>query len=247
MTTQPQNYSDYIVFADESGDHGLESIDPEFPVFALAFCVVRVDEYINNIVPEMQALKFSTWGHDTVVLHEHEIRKSEKDFAFFRTDHLRKDRFMADLSAVMANAQMNVIASVIDKHRLTKTYNIPRNPYEISLLLCMKRLLETLLNQDQLEKLVHVVFESRGKREDRELESEFRQICANQGSWGYRNVDFSGMRFESVFVSKAANSIGLQLADLVARPIALSILRPNQSNRAYDIIKPKIWELKKFP
>jgi hypothetical protein len=33
------DYSDYIVFADESGDHGLTSIDPEFPVFALVFCV----------------------------------------------------------------------------------------------------------------------------------------------------------------------------------------------------------------
>ena len=27
-------HSDYIVFADESGDHGLVSVDPQFPVFA---------------------------------------------------------------------------------------------------------------------------------------------------------------------------------------------------------------------
>lgn len=30
-------FSDYLIFADESGDHGLSTIDPQFPVFALVF------------------------------------------------------------------------------------------------------------------------------------------------------------------------------------------------------------------
>jgi hypothetical protein len=47
--------------------------------------------------------------------------------------------------------------------------------------------------------------------------------------------------FEINFVSKQANSAGLQLADLIARPIGLRILRPQQPNRAFDIIQPKIW------
>ena len=247
MTIQTPDFSDFIVFADESGDHGLVSIDPQYPVFALAFCVVRVDEYIDSIVPKIQRFKFSTWGHDNVVLHEHEIRKGERDFAFLHTTTQRREQFMDNLSAVMADTQMSVIATVIDKHRLTETYKIPRNPYEISLLFCMERLLETLLNLNQSEKRVYVVFESRGKREDKELESEFRRICANRASWGYRSKDFSRMRFDPVFVSKAANSIGLQLADLVARPIALSVLRLGQVNRAYETIRTKIWEKKIFP
>ena len=35
------NFSDYLIFADESGDHGLSTIDPQFPVFALVFCMVE--------------------------------------------------------------------------------------------------------------------------------------------------------------------------------------------------------------
>ncbi|WBH17292.1 DUF3800 domain-containing protein [Sphingomonas radiodurans] len=36
------DFSDFIVFADESGDHGLTSIDPQFPVFASSFaCLIR--------------------------------------------------------------------------------------------------------------------------------------------------------------------------------------------------------------
>lgn len=36
-------------------------------------------------------------------------------------------------------------------------------------------------------------------------------------------------------------SSGLQLADLVARPIGLSVLRPGQDNRAFDVLKNKFF------
>jgi hypothetical protein len=34
-----EKFSEYIVYVDESGDHGLETIDPNYPVFVLAFCI----------------------------------------------------------------------------------------------------------------------------------------------------------------------------------------------------------------
>ena len=173
------NYSDYIVFADESGDHGLASINPQFPVFALAFCVVRVDDYINSVVPDMQRLKFSTWGHDSVVFHEHDIRRGEGDFADFRADPKRRMAFMNGMNDLMTKSPINVISSVIDKNLLSQKYVNSFNPYEVALRFCMERLLARLLNQNQAGKLVHVVFESRGKDEDRDLEIEFRRICAN--------------------------------------------------------------------
>jgi hypothetical protein len=44
-------FSDYVVFVDESGDHGLKTINPEYPVFVLAFCICRKDAYVQDIVP----------------------------------------------------------------------------------------------------------------------------------------------------------------------------------------------------
>ncbi len=76
------NYSEYIVYVDESGDHGLKNINRHFPVFALSFCLVRKDEYLEKIVPDIQELKFKYWGHDMVVLHEMEIRKPPRDGSF---------------------------------------------------------------------------------------------------------------------------------------------------------------------
>ena len=34
--SQPNSFSEYVVYVDESGDHGLEALDPTYPVFVLA-------------------------------------------------------------------------------------------------------------------------------------------------------------------------------------------------------------------
>ena len=47
--------------------------------------------------------------------------------------------------------------------------------------------------------------------------------------------------FDIVFADKKVNSSGLQLADLVARPIGLHVLRPTQANRAFDTLKSKFY------
>ncbi|MBP0613919.1 DUF3800 domain-containing protein [Chryseobacterium sp. cx-311] len=78
--------SDYIIYADESGDHGLDSLDSDYPVFVLSFCVFRISDYITNAVPLIQKFKFDHFGHDQVILHEHHIRKQKDNYAFLCTD-----------------------------------------------------------------------------------------------------------------------------------------------------------------
>lgn len=240
-------FSDFIVYADESGDHGMVNIDPQYPMFALTFCVMRKDVYTAEIVPAMQGFKFGIWGHDTVVLHEHEIRKSTGPFGILRTDRALRTRFMDELNALIETAPMTIFASVIDKAKHRAKYANPWNPYEIALHFCMERLHILMTEEKQHGKTVHVVFESRGPKEDKELELEFRRIAGNDSHWGYRRHDFSRFDFQPVFIPKAANASGLQLADLTARPIALSRLRPGQPNRAFEIIQPKLGGLKCFP
>jgi hypothetical protein len=244
---EPPPYSDYIVFADESGDHGLEKIDPEFPMFALSFCMIEKAAYISSVVPAFQQFKIDFWGHDGVVLHEHEIRKRKGPFTLLLTNPDLRASFYERLNGLMADTPMSIVASVFDKVKLKAKYAQPSNPYEIALLFCMERLLGQLLAKGQSDRTVHVLFESRGKQEDADLELEFRRICANQRNWGWKQTDFTQIRFEPVFVKKAANATGLQLSDLTARPIALHYLRPDQSNRAYDTISTKLRAGKCFP
>ncbi|WP_418024829.1 DUF3800 domain-containing protein [Paracoccus sp. TD-10] len=77
-----------------------------------------------------------------------------------------------------------------------------------------------------------------------------RTLIASGGKipWQVRvNRNFGDVDFQPIFSKKSENSVGLQLADLTARPIAINVLRPQQANRAFDIIAPKIRNRKTFP
>ncbi len=58
----PSTLSDLVVYADESGDHGLGTIDAGYPIFALAFIVMTRDEYVGTVTPALQRLKFAYWA-----------------------------------------------------------------------------------------------------------------------------------------------------------------------------------------
>jgi len=49
------------------------------------------------------------------------------------------------------------------------------------------------------------------------------------------------MPFDILFANKQANFAGLQLADLVARLVGMSILRLEQENRAFEMLKRKFY------
>jgi hypothetical protein len=242
-------FSNYIVYVDESGDHGLESMDASYAAFVLAFCIFSKEDYVQQVVPALQRLKFRHCGHDLVVLHEREMRKQEGPFRFLG-DRAVRTAFMEDMNRFVEDARFTVIASVIDKSKLKSKYASPRNPYHWALEFCLERLRFHLAGSRAPAGLVHVVFESRGAREDGELELEFRRLAPT-------NLQGSDYAFEPVFASKGTNSTGLQLADLIARPIGRHVLKPDQLNRAYEIIERKLrrsptgdvkgWGLKCFP
>ena len=231
-------FSDYIVFVDESGDHGMGSIDEGYPLFVLSCCLISKRDYMATVVPAMQQLKFSTFGHDAVILHEREIRKDIGPFSVLREPN-RKQAFIQALTDVLDRTPMTVFSAVIDKRRLAEHRRREENPYELSLRFCLERVFYSLRRLGQtsdqgIPLVTYVLCESRGRNEDSDLELAFRRIC---GGDNFGNIQ---LPFEPVLTDKKNNSIGLQLADLVARPIGLRQLRPGQPNRAWDVIEPKL-------
>lgn len=229
-----RRFSDFVVYVDESGDHSLASIDREFPVFVLALCVFHKRHYAEKIIPAVEKLKFNYFGHDSVVLHEHEIRKQKGAFAFL--SHLpTRNEFMTHLSAIMDASNFILISCVVDKSRLSRSVGTDSNPYHIALALCLEALREFLAEKGQDQVRTHVVVECRGKKEDAELELEFRRVCDGANS-GNRQLPF-----DIVFADKKTNLAGLQLADLVARPVGLNYIRPQQANQAFEMLKKKFF------
>lgn len=226
--TEPpsSDYGDYMVFVDESGDHGMDRCDPAYPVFVLAFCVIRKSDYVEVITPAVQRFKFKHFGHDLVVLHEHEIKKAKGEFAFLLVPEKRAALF-PDLDALMAAMPMALVAVVIRKDKLKLQYHEPANPYHLALEYGLERVVKWLQSQGQDGKLTPLICESRGRREDDSLELEFRRVATAVQGFGIR------------FVDKRANLPGLQIADLVARPIGRHVMDPTQVNRAFAILEPK--------
>jgi hypothetical protein len=58
------SFDDTIVFVDESGDHGMETIDPGYPMFVLAFCIFEKESYATRLTPAVVQFKFRHFGHD---------------------------------------------------------------------------------------------------------------------------------------------------------------------------------------
>ena len=242
-------YSRFVMYVDESGDHGLASIDPQYPLFVLSFCIFDKEVYTADVVPRFQRFKFRHFGHDLVILHGHEIRKAKGDFKVL-FDQERRHAFVTDLTAAIEQSTFTIVAAVIDKRRLLQVYRQPVSPYDLALTFCMERAFGFLRDMGQRENTAHVIVESRGRREDDELELVFRRVVQGANRWG-------ALPFELVFARKSSNSTGLQIADLVSHPIGRSVLEPRQPNRAYAAIEPKLrrspagvvegWGLKRFP
>lgn len=227
-----RSFSDSIVYVDESGDHSLTSVDPNYPVFVLAFCIFHKAMYSQDVTTRITDLKFKHFGHDQVVLHEREIRKQKGDFQILFDPSVRNE-FMKDITQIVEEAPFTLIASVIDKKKLKKKFSDPGNPYHIALSFGLESMYRHLAKgKGCTEGTLNIVFEERGQKEDDTLELEFRRAIDNN------QLDVR-LPFEIVFSNKQSNSAGLQLADLVARPIGRHFLKPTQANRAYDVIERK--------
>ncbi|WP_432218380.1 DUF3800 domain-containing protein [Pseudomonas kribbensis] len=228
-------YSDVIVYVDESGDHGMQTLDPNYPVFVLAFCAFHKLHYCEKVIPALQKFKFAHMGHDLIGLHELEIRKEKGAFSGLFMSREHKNAFLEELTCIIEASNFVLISCVVDKASLREKQGTGHNPYHLALGFCLETLYEFLQEKNQQGALTHVIFERRGKREDNELELEFRRMCGGANRWGIQ------LPFDIVFATRQVNSTGLQLADLVARPIGMSFLRAGQGNRAFDVLKRKFY------
>lgn len=242
--------SRFIGFFDECGDHSMEKIDKDFPIFVLCLTIIERKAYTEQIVPKMTKIKMKYWNHEGINLHSRDIRKASGPFGFLQIPERRKI-FLSEISEFMTDMPYTVFITCINKSKhIAKHGPQADNPYEIALKLSMERLVHFLEQNGEIE--LPLIAESRGKREDAELEKAFYELITC-GTKNIKAVRFKELTCPLVFWDKRANIAGLQLADLAAYPCAREILKPNQENRAFEIVKTKIYKgagvegLKIFP
>lgn len=201
--------------------------------------------------PAFAELKLKYFSHDAVIIHSRDIRKAQGTFGILTDPDLRQ-RFMADLTALMRDLDYRWITTVIRKQDHRERYGAnAENPYDLALTFCLERLLPLLEQDRQAE--VTLVAEARGRREDGELELVFLRTV-NEGTGFIARERFRAVRFRLVFAEKCRNVIGNQMADLICYPVARHVLDPGRPNLPYDVLEPKMYKgsglvrgLKVFP
>ncbi|MFY8068621.1 MAG: DUF3800 domain-containing protein [Flavobacterium sp.] len=242
----------YYLFIDESGDHGLVNLDPDFPVFLLCGLLMSEDNYEttrNNI----NVLKRKFWANKEVILHSRDIRKCNKEFQILFDNEI-KQQFYLDLNAIIKDSKYRILASAINKVKYIKMYGkLSNDVYELALSFIIERAIFCLDEVTNTEKLLEIVIEKRGKKEDKKLEEHFQRLLSR--GTGYVSAErLKEVRIKIVFKDKKENINGLQLTDLVAYPIARYVIEPKRANPAFDVLCNKIYHknglrygLKRFP
>ncbi|SDT90422.1 Protein of unknown function [Verrucomicrobium sp. GAS474] len=231
--------SRFIAFFDECGDHSLTKIDKDFPLFLLSTVIVERSHYVEELIPAFARLKLQFWDHEGINLHSREIRKATGAYSFLQVP-AKRQRFLQELSATVSKLHFTLFITCIRKDaHLSRYSDKARNPYDIALTYTFERVLHFL--EGQGESNLPVIAEARGKQEDDSLKAAFYQLMTEGTQYNARE------RFQKIaspisFCSKYENVAGIQLADLCAHPAARSILKPDQSNQAFDLVKGKIYQ-----
>ena len=64
----------YNLFIDESGDHGLSNLNPDFPIFLLCGIIISSENY-EELSCDFNAIKKDIWKSNHVIFHSRDIRK----------------------------------------------------------------------------------------------------------------------------------------------------------------------------
>lgn len=226
------------LFVDECGNHGLTVVDIDFPVFLLCGVLIREEDY-ETVRQLMNVLKYSIWGNKDVIFHSRNIRKCEKEFQkLFDLD--LKRQFYGELNKIVASSIYTVIAFAIRKDRFIEQFGKLQNDvYEIAISFVIEQAIMALKKSREARTL-SVVIEKRGRKEDKQLDDHFERLLG-KGTARLKAETIAMHNPTFTFKNKKENINGLQLADLVAYPIARYVIEPNRANPSFEILQPKIY------
>lgn len=229
----------YYVFMDESGDHGLVHLDASFPVFLLCGVITESSEY-ENIKHTFNVIKDRFWKNKLVIFHSRDIRKCDKEFSVLFDLDLKKE-FYDKLNHCITNCDYHIIASAIQKATYIMKYGkLSNDVYELALSFVIERTVFYLDGLGNFEKEVEILIEKRGKKEDKKLEEHFQRLMSRGTSY-VSSERLKSLKMKFIFKDKKENINGLQLADLLAYPIARYVMEPKRANPAFEILKSKFY------
>lgn len=209
-----------VLYIDETGDHSLSKIDKTYPIFVLSGVIMDKDYHDNELTNKLNALKLKHFGTEDIVLHSKEMthpQSAHNDLYMKFMDAGFRTKFYADFEKLLTSAKLSIVACVILKSKHFAKYGLEaKDPYLLSFDNLINRLIFDL-NDSQKGK---IIAESRNSVLDNQLEVSYLTIRI-EGTNKAQPAEIK-LKLESAieFKQKADNIAGLQIADMVASPLA---------------------------
>lgn len=238
---RPRNRPDAppcTLFLDECGQHVVSAHDA-FPVFVLS-AIIIADATFPSVDDRWKQWKQEALGSDAII-HEPDVRRGNIPFkspegkaAAAKLPDIIRDLDFAALAVVVHRADY-----LADFGEGPIDASLPAHVYLLALDFLMERVVFALDGQFNGARAA-IVVESRGAREDATLQHEFARLHLEGTSYvspgWFRQQFYPGIRF----LSKKANHTGLQLADLLARPVGEKVAQPDQDPPRWAAFRDKL-------
>ncbi|WP_185731536.1 DUF3800 domain-containing protein [Larkinella rosea] len=231
---------DYYLFLDESGDHGLTKINPDFPVLVLCGILISGGNY-RVLRARINELKIQIWGNKGIVFHSKEIRKRENDFSLFKDREVMM-RFIEGFNSIVSECNYRIISTAIRKEAYKDRYHNPfTGVYQKALSFIIERTVFSLDERRMDVPQVKIVAESRGNSNDLDImrHIEYLKIHGTGYVSAYRINNYG---FNYAFLKKSFNINGLQFADMLAYPIARYVINSFDPSVNFDLMKKKFYQ-----
>lgn len=225
-----------ILFLDESGDHSLGKIDPQYPVFVLGGCIVDLSYHDQHMTKELNKFKNAVFKREDFILHTADIARRRGIFRML-TDKKKREHFYQEAKRLMASLDYLIIACAIKKEDHLRKYGLAAmDPYMLSLKILVERfVLEIKARGGQTRGII--IAEAR----DETLDNQLRLSWMDLRTGGTEYVSASEVRkyiSEIHIKGKFQNIAGLQVADLIVSPIGRHVIgKPTKTD--WGIIKEK--------
>ncbi len=207
------------LFLDESGDHNLSLIDPQYPLFVLGGVIVEQSYAEGELTDRLNQLKRDLFGRTDIVLHTADIVRNRNGFERLKEPAFR-ERFYREVNAMMAALSYTVVACAIRKDEHLARYGLAAlDPYMLSLDILVERFCFDIGRDGSGV----IVAEKRDPTLDRELDLAWLNLKI-QGTRFVQAKDIESRIFGLNLRAKTDNIAGLQLADLVVSPIGRHVM-----------------------
>lgn len=223
-----------VMFLDESGDHNLETIDPQYPMFVLGGVIVDLKHEQSVIDLELKEFKKDFFGNDNIVLHTADITRNRNGFEKLIESNVRT-LFYERLNGLMKKWEYKVVACAVHKDQHMEKYGLSAlDPYMLALNILVERFCFEI---GDAENGGIIIAEKRNPSLDHELELAWLDLKV-RGTHFLKASEIERRIRDLMLRDKKKNIAGLQLADLVVTPIGRYVLgKPVKED--FEIIRSK--------